>query len=519
MATYQFSTITAAEALAVTNADDVIVGGTFSASQATVQYLPPVSAGNATTAAVIAVTIGGRTVNFKPDDPTTLAVDGITNTDAVFVFGDGSRLYIGSQSNTPDFATTNAGNDALFGLSGNDNLAGGAGNDLLQGNQGNDILNGGLGADTIYGGQGNDRVDPTENDTSANFVNGNIGNDTLFAGAGADTLLGGQDNDSIIGGAGDSYLSGDLGNDTVNGGEGNERIFGAAGNDSLLGNAGADTIDGGDGNDTIEGGLGNDSILGGSGADSILGNAGNDVIDGGASNDSIDGGTGNDSVLGGAGADRLAGGTGNDTMGGGTEDDFLFGGDGDDSLTGGDGDDILLGQDGRDMLVGNDGDDFLYGSTGQDMLTGGAGADVFAFDPSDSAPPLAGDDVNTRVGNADVVTDWTSGDFLFFGGSEGSAQNYREIVDAAILDYGDALDAAILAYEQDPANVEYVAVQLGGNVLVFTNVVADIDAGTPGAQPGFQTVVQLQGVSAASIGAANFVDFAYVDANYNIAAI
>lgn len=487
MATYNFATITAAQALTVTNADDVIVGGTTSANAVTVQYLPPVSAGNATTEAVIAVTINGKTVNFAPDPA---GADGIGNTDAVFVFGDGSRLYIGSQlTGSSDTAATNAGNDALFGLSGDDVLSGGSGNDVIQGNQGADVLTGGLGTDTVYGGQGADFVAAVGGDTGNNFVNGNLGDDTLEAGAGFDTLLGGQNDDWIYGNANavGGFFSGDLGDDVIQGTNTSESILGGAGDDILVAfefDANHDQtidpladIDLSSGADTIDGGAGEDIIVMGADAG---------VASGGADDDLLFGTEGDSTFNGGAGDDEIQG----------YEGGFLVGGD--ETMNGDDGNDIIGGGDGDDTINGGAGADLIAGQEGQDVLTGGAGSDTFYFDVQYSVPPEDSQDIDELVGNADVITDWTSSDFLDFGGAAGSALNYREIVDTSITDYGDAIDAAVQAVREDSA-VQYVAVQLGANVLVFAHVSGDLDPDPVGEDYTFGTVVQLAGVSLANI--------------------
>lgn len=504
MATYQFATITPAEALAATTADDIIVGGTASASQVTVSYVPPVATGDAITPATIQVTIAGKTVAFGTN---------ITGANNVFVFGDGSQLYIGNQNSAGgENGATNAGSDALFGLAGNDTLNGGAGNDLLQGNQGNDSLTGGTGADTIYGGQGDDIVVNTTGDTSSNFVNGNLGDDILRAGQGTDTLLGGQNDDRIYGNAlaAGGYFSGDLGNDSIYGSAASESILGGAGDDLLFAfnadadrdnvldvtttgaldtllvvqNAGEPTVSFASGVDSIDGGAGNDIIVLGAGASSALGGAGNDTIVGGTGNSTLDGGEGNDTLIGVTNPDP--------DISGGNE-----------LLIGGAGNDTIFGGEGRDTLQGGDGTDVLRGGRGQDVLTGGAGSDTYVFDTTDTVPPVSGTDVDTLVGNADVVTDWTFADRLDFNLSAGDEDNYFEILQQGINDYGDALDAALDAVDDDPALL-YVAVQLGANVLVFSHY-DDLDGAGPGTVFGFQTVVQLNNVTLANINETNFV--------------
>lgn len=381
MATYRFSTITPAQALAITADDTVVVDG-FSATAATV-----VVAFQPNNAATVDVTFGGRTVSFGP---------AAAGSGDIFTFGDGSELYIGwdigsSSQLVDDYRVAGATNDALFGLGGRDNLRGGDGNDLLQGNQGADLLTGGRGADTVYGGQGDDEVARTEGDDGPNFVNGNKGNDWLWGGRGADTLLGGQGDDTLLG-DGPNYLSGDLGNDRI------------------LAGTYADTIFGGDGRDEIYGGGGADTIKGGADWDTIWGDAGNDVIDGGQGND------------------------------------------------------------------------FLLGRAGADVLTGGEGFDFFVFAVGDS-PAVEG--------VFDHIADWTSFDRLDLRGAGSDTRAFVAVNDAAIDTFQEAKAAAAAKYA-DPnlPTLAYVAVQVGGDVLVFYNEGAD--------------VVQLDGASTASLTAGNF---------------
>jgi Ca2+-binding RTX toxin-like protein len=138
MATYIFETITAAQASAITTADNVVVQS-GNAAQASVVY----NAATPTTSDTISLTIGGKTVTFAPA-VATIAQNGNV------VMPDGSLLYIGYTGNDAFTAGTTA--DGLFGGTGTDTLDGSSGNDVLQGNQGADSLVGGSGNDTVYGG-------------------------------------------------------------------------------------------------------------------------------------------------------------------------------------------------------------------------------------------------------------------------------------------------------------------------------------------------------------------------------
>jgi hypothetical protein len=107
------------------------------------------------------------------------------------------------------------------------------------------------------------------------------------------------------------------------------------------------------------------------GKSTLFGFGGNDVVNGGSGN--------NELIFGGAGNDRINGNTG---------DDILYGGSGNDRLRGGAG---------NDQLVGGTGNDILTGGSGNDKLTGGQGRDRFS-----------------RVGNGDLVTDFTREDRIIF---------------------------------------------------------------------------------------------------------
>lgn len=121
---------------------------------------------------------------------------------------------------------------------------------------------------------------------------------------------------------------------------------------------------------------GPDILIGGGAHDRIEGGRGDDIVDGGSHSDILEGQFGRDIVLGGSGDDMVRGGTDRDYVRGGSGDDFVNGGDQRDVLLGDGGDDHLLGDGGSDRLWGGEGDDTLRGETGNDILVGGRGDDV-----------------------------------------------------------------------------------------------------------------------------------------------
>ena len=186
--TYQFSTITAAQAQTV-DATDTIIFSAGPASAATVTYAPA----TALVTDQIVITYNGVTVSFAVGVALTAAAGNL-------VFPDSSQLFIGTFAAVNDTFTLPSSNDAMFGGQGDDNLNAGNGTNTLQGNQGNDTLTGGTGADSAYGGQDNDTIDAG---AGTNFVNGNRGNDSITGGSGNEILLGGRDNDVVDGGDGE----------------------------------------------------------------------------------------------------------------------------------------------------------------------------------------------------------------------------------------------------------------------------------------------------------------------------
>lgn len=119
----------------------------------------------------------------------------------------------------------------------------------------------------------------------------------------------------------------------------------------------------------------------GSGSIDGEGGASNDVIVGNNAANSLKGNNGDDNLTGQGGSDRLNGCSGADKLDGGADND------------------TLSGSSGLDTLLGGSGADSLTGGGDRDVMTGGEGNDVFLFTSVS----------NSRAGQADVVTDFDSG--------------------------------------------------------------------------------------------------------------
>ena len=152
-------------------------------------------------------------------------------------------------------------------------------------------------------------------------------------------------------------------------------------------------------------------------------------------------------------------------------------------MDGGGANDVLVGGGGLDSLTGGSGDDTLTGGAGFDKMGGGAGADTFVFAASESG---------VVIGAIDQILDWEAGDSLRFGlGAAVAGQSY---VEDTAADY----DAALaLANGRVAAGVDFIAVQVGANVIVFADT-----AGNNGAA---EDAVVLVGRTLADIAAGNIV--------------
>ncbi len=149
---------------------------------------------------------------------------------------------------------------------------------------------------------------------------------------------------------------------------------------------------------------------------------------------------------GGHGADDPAG----DDRGGAAA---IRGGASDDSLAGGAADDRLRGGDGADTLSGGAGADTLDGGHGADQLTGGPGADVFQIDGG--AKTLAG---------LDRILDFTHGQDKLVFDDDGLVATPANFATGSAADYAAALADANAKLA---SGADYVAVQVGGDVVVF----------------------------------------------------
>lgn len=156
MATFNFETITAAEALGFdgTTDDLVFTNPTSSGKLLSVSYVTIPATLLAPAEYFIDITdfATGMTVRFGTDVTFTSGIAGYTGT----VLPDGSRLTIGTGSG--ESVTTGAGNDALFGGGGDDTLRSGEGDDVIQGNAGDDTIHAEGGDDVVFGGKGDDSM-------------------------------------------------------------------------------------------------------------------------------------------------------------------------------------------------------------------------------------------------------------------------------------------------------------------------------------------------------------------------
>lgn len=428
---FNFSTITAAQALALTSTDTLTIES-GSAASTTILY----GASN------ITMTVGSTTVVFS----TSLA-------NVATTFADGSRLYIGTSGNDAPSAFGAEGN-GLYGGAGHDTLDAGGGANQLQGNQGDDSLVGGSGQDVIYGGQDNDSiVVGSGSGGGANFAQGNKGNDTINgSNTDNDTLLGGQGNDVLnVTNIGPSRTSGLFtlyeqptgntagGDDFINGNLGDDIIYGGAGNDTLLGEDGRDQIYDVAGRNYIDAGADRDYVVAG-GQSTVIAGTGDDVVNLVAGTFVVELGDGIDACL------------------------ALFDGPNTDraTISGGAGRDLIRGTNGVDSISGGDDNDVLSGWGGADTVSGGAGVDEFDF---------FGGQTSTVLAEVDVITDWNAEDFLYFQDLQsgdavgpGVGFNYLETTAAS---YEAALS---LANDQIAGKtINYVVVQVAGDVYIFAD--------------------------------------------------
>lgn len=451
MATYDFETITAQQALFLQPTDQVRIA-TGTAAQTTLLY---------DSGSNITITIGTRTVVFG-----LVPAGGAAG--KRFLFSDGSATFAGDQldNNMSLVPTAGAPASAAYGGAGLDTMTATGGSWFVQGNQGSDVITVAFGQNTVYGGQDHDTISfGGANGLGGNFVNGNRGDDTITGSAGIDTLLGGQGNDIVDAISGADFINGNLGDDRLTG---FGSIFGEGGNDTInVGAGGPSTVSGGDGNDTIVIRTVSQGQTSFSPVVVAGGDEGNDFIDSqNLAVETLSGGAGNDVIFS----------FGNETG------DLLDGGAGNDRLQARGGRNTLLGGDGNDSLEGGEGAETLDGGAGFDTLAGGFGSDLFIEDDGLGVQFV----IETTVNR---ISHWESTDRIQLRGTF-TAQQYVETT-------SDTYFAAQTLVETAMRNgAEVVAVQIGGDVVVYT----DVSAGS-----SIHNAIVLAGRTLADIAPDNFI--------------
>ena len=162
---------------------------------------------------------------------------------------------------------------------------------------------------------------------------------------------------------------------------------------------------------------------------------------------------------------------------------------GDDIITGGPLEDLLRAYGGNDLVQTGGGADTLDGGAGNDTLDGGAGGDLITT--GGGADVIVIGQGQSLAGQADVVSDWNSGDTIRFAQVAGDTSTYAETT------AGDFASATALANGLIAGgSVNVVAVQIGSDVAVFAD-----SANNNGTQ---DDVVVLSGRTLADVSGANF---------------
>ncbi|MEZ6119768.1 MAG: calcium-binding protein [Pirellulaceae bacterium] len=395
-------------------------------------------------------------------------------------------------------ASTDGGNDTIFGGNNDDVLLGADANDQISGDAGHDMLVGDFATVISTGG-----IILRTTSTQTNLG----GTDSLFGNDGSDTLLGGAAADSLDSGSDGSFdiLIGDSAIVVANDGSADANsvlstgLDVAGGADNIVAMAGSNLILGGIGNDTIQGGVNDDWIAGdladvrldGSnrinriesvlftdgGDDSILSGSGPDAILAGTANDFVQSGSENDVVVGDAGVIIAISGViqrvestqqpggGNDNIDVGSENDIAFGGTANDTIHGGaNGDDILLGDHGlvvrhdgsnqandilttgyttgggMDIITDDDGNNTVIGGDLQDDVTTGPGQDLILGDYGDITKDAndlleVATTIEPSIGGNDTIASGEGADSII-GGTANDSINSSQGEDIAIGDAG-----------------------------------------------------------------------------------
>ena len=362
--------------------------------------------------------------------------------------------------------------------------------------------NGEVDFDVLIPEGGTDKVSVLSEVTSTAVGTG--GDDTIVTGDGADYVIAGVGDDKVNVGVtapdfGDDVVIGDNGHvefDTTTGESVIDFIETIApehgGDDLIFVGEGADVVLGGSGADTIDAGLGNyeDVVLGDNGEvdfDVLIPEGGTDKVSVLSEVTSTAVGTGgDDTIITGDGADYVIAGVGDDKVNVGvTAPDF--------------GDDVVIGDNGHvdfDTTTGvplaelaetiapeHGGDDLIFVGEGDDVVLGGSGADTIDAGLGNYEDVVLGDngiadfDVFVPAGQTDkisVLSELTS-----------TATNNTGLGGDDEIIVGDGEDFVIAGvgddkvnYEIDSATGEFVATDIGDDVVIGDNGHADFDTTT-----------------------------------------